>query len=103
MGKKSGWDVREVSLSNGHLYLDEETLKKINYTMDKFKLVKHTTTLSDLYRLALISKHVGVYLDATFVLFDDLEWIINIGRWPSQYIYNRFGHLPKCVLYWGIQ
>jgi mannosyltransferase OCH1-like enzyme len=83
--------------------LDEVTLKKIQYTMDNFKIRKYATTLSDLYRLALISKHGGVYLDASFVLFDDLEWIVNIGRLPSQYVYNRFGHLPKCLIYWGIQ
>jgi hypothetical protein len=29
IAKKSGWEVREVTLANGHQYLDEETLKKI--------------------------------------------------------------------------
>ena len=80
VAKRSGWEVKQVSSSNGHLYLDQATLNKIKYTMDNFKLIKYPTTLSDIYRLALISKHGGVYLDASFVMLENLDWIINIGR-----------------------
>jgi hypothetical protein len=95
--------VREVNNTNGNLYLDAETLKRIHETVANAKLRTYYTTLSDLYRLALISQHGGIYLDATFVFFEGFEWIVNIGRYPSQYVFNRFGHLPKVLLYWGVQ
>ncbi len=56
--------------------------------------------MSDLYRLALLSKHGGLYLDSTYVLMESLDWLLNIGRYPSQNIFNRFGHLPKVVMLW---
>jgi hypothetical protein len=31
---------------------------------------------------------------------ENLEWLINIGRYPSQYIFNRFGRNPKVVMIW---
>jgi hypothetical protein len=31
---------------------------------------------------------------------ENLDWLVNIGRYPSQHIFNRFGHLPKVVMLW---
>jgi hypothetical protein len=36
--------------------------------MANAKLRTYTPSLSDLYRLALVSKHGGLYLDSTFLL-----------------------------------
>lgn len=51
----------------------------------------------DLWRIAIVAKHGGVYFDSTFVLLKDLDWLIDIARWPTQYIYNRYGKLPRAV------
>jgi hypothetical protein len=68
--------------------------------MANAKLRTFAPSLSDLYRLALLKTHGGLYLDSTYVLMESLEWLINIGRYPSQYIFNRFGYLPKTVMMW---
>jgi mannosyltransferase OCH1-like enzyme len=54
---------------------------------------------SDLYRLALLSKYGGVYMDASYCLVENLDWLINIAQQPTQFIYNRFGELPKVFLF----
>jgi hypothetical protein len=38
-------------------------------------------------------------MDATTVAMDNFDWFVNIGRYPSQYIFNRFGHLPKVFIF----
>jgi hypothetical protein len=38
-------------------------------------------------------------MDATTIAIDNLDWFINIGKYPSQYIFNRFGHLPKIFMF----
>lgn len=48
-------------------------------------------------RIALLYKYGGVYIDTTFILVDNFDWILNIARYPSQYIYNRYGELPKIL------
>jgi mannosyltransferase OCH1-like enzyme len=49
--------------------------------------------------LALLSKYGGVYMDASYCLVENLDWLINIAQQPSQFIYNRFGELPKVFLF----
>lgn len=68
--------------------------------MKNAKMHTYLPSLSDLYRLALISKHGGIYLDSTYVSLEGFDWVVNIGRYPSQYIFNRYGHLPKVLLLW---
>jgi len=51
-------------------------------------------TLSDMYRLALMYKYGGVYFDVATVSLQNFDWIIDIAKLPSQFIFNRFGELP---------
>jgi mannosyltransferase OCH1-like enzyme len=47
---------------------------------------------SDYWRLALIAKHGGIYIDAaTFQIDDSLDWVLNLTRLPSKYFWNRYG------------
>jgi mannosyltransferase OCH1-like enzyme len=52
-------------------------------------------------RLALLIKHGGVYMDASFILLQDLEWLINIAAYPSQFIFNRYGDLPSVFIFYN--
>lgn len=55
-------------------------------------------TKSDIYRLALLAKHGGIYLDASYLALENFDWLINIGRYPSEFIFNRYGELPKVFM-----
>lgn len=37
-------------------------------------------------------------MDASYFSVQSLEWIINIANYPSQYIFNRYGKLPKVLM-----
>lgn len=66
--------------------------------MTNAKIKTFATTRSNLIRIALVLKHGGVYMDSTFILLDGLEWIVNIDQYPSEYIFNRYGSLPRVLL-----
>ena len=100
MGGLSGFKVVEVNLSNLHEYLDKETLERIDNTIRLAKLTTYPQSKPDLYRLALLSKHGGIYMDASYVALESFDWLVNIGRYPSQFIFNRYGALPKVFMMW---
>lgn len=64
---------------------------------------KFDQTYSDLVRLALLIKHGGVYMDAAFMLLQDLSWLSNIAAYPSQYVFNRYGELPEVFMFFNPQ
>lgn len=90
----------EVNLSNVDKYLDATTLKKIDYSLKNAKMLTYPQSQGDLYRLALVAKHGGVYMDASYLALSNFDWLVNISQYPSQYIFNRFGDLPKVFMLW---
>lgn len=62
---------------------------------------KFDQTYSDLVRLALLIKHGGVYMDAAFMLLQDLSWLIDIASYPSQFVFNRYGELPSVFMFFN--
>jgi len=49
-------------------------------------------TISDLWRLALLIEHGGIYVDSTtFTIEESYDWLLNITRIPSHFIFNRYG------------
>lgn len=57
----------------------------------------------DLIRLALLAQHGGIYFDVSYILLTNIDWIVNIGRFPTQYIFNRYSHLPKVLMHFHPQ
>lgn len=45
--------------------------------------------------MALVLENGGVYMDTTYVLLESLDWLLNIAKYPSQFVFNRYGELPK--------
>lgn len=37
-------------------------------------------------------------MDVSIVSLESFDWIVNIGRYPSQYIFNRFGNTPNIFM-----
>lgn len=59
---------------------------------------------SDLWRLALMYKHGGVYVDAsTFTTEENFDFVQNITRIPSGLLWNRYGQHPKNLLFWHVR
>ena len=48
-------------------------------------------------RLALVYRHGGVYMDIATLLRGDLEWLWDIASLPSQYVFNRYGEVPRML------
>jgi mannosyltransferase OCH1-like enzyme len=67
MGNLSGFKVIEVNLSNIHNYLETSTLKKITYSLNNAKVKIYAQSQGDLYRLALLEKYGGIYMDASYI------------------------------------
>jgi mannosyltransferase OCH1-like enzyme len=66
-----------------HLYLDNETLARIDYSLKNANVTVFPQSKSDFIRLALIAAHGGIYLDSSYVAITNFDWIININRYPS--------------------
>jgi len=58
-------------------------------------------TKSDLVRLALLYKYGGMYVDASVIAVESFDWLVNIAKFPSQYIFNRYGELPSALMFWN--
>ena len=103
--KQTGFQVRLVNDNNLNEFLDEKTIKRIQNSLNNAKVSVFPPSKSDFIRLALVSAHGGVYFDSSYVALTNFEWLVNIARYPSQFIYNRFGELPKVLVHfhpqWG--
>lgn len=87
----TGWEIRELSDSNLHEYLDEQERSKLVRTSDIHWM------FSDQVRLAVIIKYGGVYIDSSCFLMQDFSWLENIDSNPD--VVNRHGEQPDVVLF----
>jgi hypothetical protein len=103
LSSHSGFTYHEVTKANLHEYLDNETIEQINKTYHNSPHKKFEQIFSDFVRLALLAKHGGVYMDASFVLLQNLDWLVNITNYPQKYVYNRYGQQPKVLMFFNAQ
>lgn len=75
-------------------------LNKIQFTLKNAKVRTYPQSKSDFYRLALVAQHGGIYMDASYLLVENLDWLLNIGKYPTEYIFNRYGDLPNNLMFW---
>lgn len=54
-------------------------------------MITYPQTISDLVRLCLIYKYGGLYVDASTMAIESFDWIVNIAKLPTHYIFNRYG------------
>lgn len=81
-------------------YLSNETLETIHNALKNGKRQAFIQTKSDLYRLAFIYYYGGIYLDSSMIPLENFDWLVNIARFPSKYVYNRFGEVPDVFMFW---
>jgi mannosyltransferase OCH1-like enzyme len=74
----------------------------MNAKIDAFilnrKIITYAQTKSDFVRLAVIAKYGGIYMDASYFAVENINWIINISKYPSKYVFNRYGELPSVLM-----
>jgi hypothetical protein len=49
--------------------------------------------------LALIAEHGGIYMDLSYILLENLDWLVNIESYPTNFIFNRYGSSPKAFMF----
>ena len=54
--------------------------------------------ISNLLRISLVYKYGGIYMDGSMIMVEKLDWIFNISKIPSNYLWNRYGTLPKIIM-----
>lgn len=101
--KASNFTYEEVSKSTLPTFLDNETMARIETTLGGSPHKIYDQTYSDMVRLALLYKHGGIYLDASFILLEDLSWLVNIPQTLPSLIYNRYGKRPKVFMFFNPQ
>lgn len=99
-GLESGFQLNIVSDDNIHEYLDNSTIESISYaTSHQASLIKSQYIKYDLIRLALVARHGGIYMDLSYILLENLDWLVNIAQYPSNLVFNRYGNQPKVLLF----
>lgn len=91
--------MKELNDSNLAEYLGKETNDKINDCIKNSKIKTFAQTKSDFVRLAVIAKYGGIYFDASYFSIKGLEWIVNITQAPTETIFNRYGELPRVLMF----
>lgn len=97
--EKSGFEVREVNNSNIEHYIGKELNERFDKAIRNNKIPVYPQTKSNFVRKAIIAKYGGVYLDVSYFALESLDWILDIAKYPSQFIFNRFGELPKVLMF----
>ena len=92
-----GYSVHMVDLKNAIDYLGNATMAELHRINNNPNFFRSRQTFSDLIRLELLIKYGGVYFDIATFIQNDVDWIMNIGRFPSHMFLNKFGQLPKVV------
>lgn len=90
----------EVNQTNLKEYIGVEELERIEdvlYFNNRGN--RYDQTYSDLVRLALLMRHGGIYMDASFILLESLDWLVNIAAYPSEFIFNRYGKTPSVFMF----
>jgi len=82
-------------------YLETNILQQIDFVITNAKMQIFPQTKSDIYRLALLYKYGGVYLDTATVAVQNFDWLVDIAKFPSKFIFNRFGEVPDVLLFWN--
>ena len=60
------------------------------------------STIADMSRIALIMEHGGIYVDmTTFTMDESYDWLLNITKIPSTFIWNRYGSQPDVLMFWN--
>jgi hypothetical protein len=69
--KNPNYDIRILNMSNIHKYLDRREIEQIK----NWKYNDSPQRLSDLIRLHVLSKHGGIWLDASIVCYENFDWV----------------------------
>lgn len=96
----TGFKVIQINNDNLNKYIPQKQIERMQATFQNAKTLLRIQSISDVYRLGVLYLHGGIYFDITSVGVQSYDWITNIGKFPSQLIFNRFGTNPKVLMTW---
>lgn len=86
--QSQGYNVVVLNLNNYKKYVTDNRIIKL---VDSGKLTY--TQISDVLRLYVIYKYGGIYLDASIILLDSLDWVYKYNKMGyNLIIYKNTGH-----------
>ena len=53
----------------------------------------------ELAKLSLLIRYGGIWLSRHFFAVESFDWLIDIAKYPSSLVFNRYGELPQVVMY----
>lgn len=99
INKQAGIEVLVVNSKVISLYLSKDVLNDVT---DKFRNSRfsYSQPLKDYtLMLCLLASQGGVYIDSSYLLMEDLQWIYNIHQVNPRLLVNRMGETPKMLMF----
>ncbi len=53
----------------------------------------------EIAKLHILIRYGGIWISKHYFALESFDWILNITSYPSNFVYNRYGNLPKVVMY----
>lgn len=97
--EQSGFEVREINNTNIEYYIGKDLNERFDRVIKNRKIPTFPQTKSNFVRKAIVHKYGGIYLDVSYFALESFDWILNIAQYPSEYIFNRYGELPKMLMF----
>ena len=54
----------------------------------------------ELAKLSLLIRYGGIWINRHYFALESFDWITNIANYPSKFVYNRYGNLPKVLMFY---
>ena len=66
---------------------------------EKAKLKIYVKDKMEIAKLCILIRYGGVWLSRHLFAVESFDWLIDIAKYPSQLVFNRYGDLPEVVMY----
>ena len=99
LSRNKGFEIIKVDRNNIASYINPDVRLRIEEALKNKTGLVYPSTISQLFRLALLAQNGGVFLGPGVMVERDLGWIWEIGRAPSHFVFSRFETLPKVLMF----
>lgn len=96
--KQVGYEVLAINSKVMSFYLSKEVLNDVTDKFVKSRFA-HSSVKDYTLMLCLLSSQGGVYMDSSFILLEDLQWLTNINKAQPRLMVNRMGNNPKMFMF----
>ena len=90
--------MRSINKQSVEGFVSPSIVKEVNEVFSKSRFSRESGLRDYILLLCLLSSEGGIYLDSSYMLTEDLQWVYRINSMPGEMIYNRFGELPEMLM-----